>query len=259
MRNICMTVSYDGNGYNGFQTQPSCNTVQDHLEHAIFLLTGEKLKITASGRTDAGVHARGQVFNFYTNSVIPIERWCLAINARLPDNIIVWNARLVPDHFHSRRSAKRKTYRYTIRCGKYPDLFKRHIEFHHPTPLDVQAMREGLSHLVGEHDFTTFCTSRTDKKMLVRTIYEARLECDPMENDLNSYAMHIYLTANGFLYNMVRIIIGTLLQVGVGKRSSSNVKEILEAKNRSLAGPTAMPHGLMLWDVFYNEENALDS
>jgi tRNA pseudouridine38-40 synthase len=254
VRNILMTVSYDGAPYNGFQTQPGLKTVQDELEQAIKMLTGEELKITASGRTDSGVHARGQVFNFYTDSQIPLERWCMAINSRLPKDIIVRNAVEVPEAFHSRRSAKRKTYRYTIRCGRNPDVFKRHLEFHHPAPLDVEAIREALQHLVGKHDFSSFCSSRTAKTDFVRTIYEARLECEPFESDLRSFAFHIFLTGSGFLYNMVRIIVGTLLQVGEGKRSSLEMKAILEARNRAMAGPTAMAHGLMLWEVFYKED-----
>ncbi|WP_284642597.1 tRNA pseudouridine(38-40) synthase TruA [Paenibacillus silviterrae] len=255
MRNICMTVSYDGTAYNGFQVQPGLNTIQGHLEHSIKLLTGEDLKITASGRTDAGVHARYQVFNFITQSQIPLKNWCLAVNTRLPDDIRVWSAMEVPLEFHSRRSAKRKTYRYTIRHGRYPNLFLRHLEYHHYAPLDVEAMREGLQHLVGEHDFTSYCSPLTaPEKSRIRTIYEARIECEPVDPAWNSYAMHIYLTGNGFLYNMVRIIVGTLLQVGQGKRSSEEMRTILEGKSRKLAGPTAVAHGLMLWEVFYDEQ-----
>lgn len=246
-----MKVSYDGTAYHGFQIQPGKITIQECLEQAIRILTGESVKVRSSGRTDAGVHARGQVFNFHTASKIPIERWAMALNARLPEDIVVRDARIVPDDFHSRRSAKRKTYRYTIRYGKLPDLFRRHLEFHHPTKLDLEAMREGLKWLVGQHDFVSFCSARSTKLSTVRTIYEARLECEPWDEELGSCAVHVYLTGNGFLYNMVRIIVGTLLQVGEGKRTSADISSILEAKNRKAAGPTAMPHGLMLWEVFY--------
>ncbi|MBP1153585.1 MULTISPECIES: tRNA pseudouridine(38-40) synthase TruA [unclassified Paenibacillus] len=254
MRNICITISYDGTAYNGFQTQPEKKTVQDHLEHAILKLTGEEIKLTSSGRTDAGVHARGQVVNFYTSSCIPIERWCLAINSWLPRDIIVWDAMQVADGFHARRSAKQKTYRYTIRCGRYIDTFKRHFEVHHPTSLNVEAMRAGLNQLIGEHDFTSFCSTRSVAPSHIRNIYDAWIECEPVDEDLQSFAMHIYITGNGFLYNMVRIITGTLIQIGEGKRQSSEMRSILEAKDRSMAGPTAMPHGLMLWKVFYGEK-----
>jgi len=254
MRNICMTVSYDGTAYNGFQTQPSQNTVQDVLEHAILALTGEEVKLTSSGRTDAGVHARGQVINFYTESKIPVHRWCMALNTRLPADIVVSSAREVDLAFHATRSAVRKTYRYTIRCGRHPDLFKRHMEFFHPTALNTEAMREGLQWLVGTHDFTSFCSVRSTKRSHVRTIYEARLECEPADSVLQSFPIHIYLTGNGFLYNMVRIVAGTLIQVGEGKRTSDSIRDILAAQSRSKAGPTAIPQGLMLWEVLYNEE-----
>ncbi|PZE19110.1 tRNA pseudouridine(38-40) synthase TruA [Paenibacillus xerothermodurans] len=253
MRNIRMTVSYDGTSYSGFQTQPIKNTVQDVLEGALLSLTGETIKITSSGRTDAGVHSRGQVINFHTASKIPVHRWCLALNSLLPPDIVVSNAQEVADTFHARRSAVQKTYRYTIRCGRHPDLFKRHYEFHHPTPLNTDAMQAGLQWLLGRHDFTSFCSVRSTKLSNIRTILKARLECEPLDPLLNSYAIHIYVTGNGFLYNMVRIIVGTLLQVGEGKRTSDSIKEILEAQNRAKAGPTAMAHGLTLWEVVYDQ------
>ncbi|WP_079914962.1 tRNA pseudouridine(38-40) synthase TruA [Paenibacillus sp. 32352] len=252
MRNICMTVSYDGTAYNGFQTQPSLNTIQDVLEQAVHSLTGEKVKLTSSGRTDAGVHARGQVINFYTESKIPIERWCMALNTRLPDDIVVSGAREVDLAFHATRSAVQKTYRYSIRCGRHPDLFKRHMEFYHPTALNTDAMAEGLKWLIGTHDFTSFCSVRSTKLSHVRTLFDARLECEPVDPQLQSFTIHIYLTGNGFLYNMVRIVAGTLIQVGEGKRSSESIRDILAARNRAKAGPTAVPHGLMLWEVLYN-------
>ncbi|MEK8132733.1 tRNA pseudouridine(38-40) synthase TruA [Paenibacillus filicis] len=253
MRNICITVSYDGAGYNGFQVQPGLNTVQHQLEQAIRWLTGEEVKIHASGRTDAGVHARGQVFHFHTGSKIPVTRWGMALNGRLPHDIRIWDVREVPLEFHSRRWAKRKTYRYAIRCGKIFDPMTRHMEFYHPPSLDLDAMREALSYVEGEHDFTSFCSVRTKAVSHVRTIYEARLDCAWTDEHLRSSVIHIYLTGNGFLYNMVRIIVGTLLQIGEGKRKASDMKRILEAQDRGAAGPTAMAHGLTLWEVFYEE------
>lgn len=248
-----MRVSYAGQAYAGFQTQPGLNTIQDQLESAIRQLTGEELKITASGRTDAGVHARGQVINFYTESSIPVNRWCMAINARLPDDILVWDADEVPLQFHARRSAIRKTYRYTIRCGRHADLFRRDQEFHHPTPLDTQSMQAGLQALIGRHDFTSYCSKRTMTISNVRTVYDASLEIGERDPILQSYLIHLHISGNGFLYNMVRIITGTLIQVGEGKRKPEDMALILAAKDRSLAGPTAVPHGLMLWEVNYAE------
>ncbi|SMF69124.1 tRNA pseudouridine38-40 synthase [Paenibacillus uliginis N3/975] len=255
MRNLLMKVSYDGTNYNGFQTQPGGNTVQDLLEDAIELLSGEKLKITASGRTDAGVHARGQVFNFYTASKIPVERWCIALNSRLSEDIVVTDAVEVPLEFHSRREAKQKTYRYTINANQFPDLFNRRYQFHHHGRLDITAMEEGLRHLIGTHDFTTFASRKSTKPSHVRTIYDAWIEtdtsmCRPGTRDQG--IIHTYVTGSGFLQHMVRIIMGTLMEVGEGKRTPESISVILEAKNRATAGPTAMSTGLMLWDVEYD-------
>jgi tRNA pseudouridine38-40 synthase len=253
VRNLRFTISYDGTRYSGFQTQPRGNTVQDMLEHAIALLTGEKVKVISSGRTDAGVHARGQVINFTTSSTIPVERWCLALNTRLPNDIVVLTAEEVPFTFHSRKSAKRKTYCYNIRMSRFPNVFRRNYEFHHYTPLHVEAMREALECLVGEHDFTSFCTVRTDKDVRVRTIYEARIvaETDELSDDQKMGSLRVIITGSGFLYNMVRIIVGTLFQIGEGKRASSDMQRILQARDRSQAGPTAEAIGLTLWKVEY--------
>ncbi|WP_270168015.1 tRNA pseudouridine(38-40) synthase TruA [Paenibacillus sp. SYP-B4298] len=245
MRNICMTVSYDGTAYNGFQIQPIGRTIQGEIERVLHVLTGETIKIHGSGRTDAGVHARGQVFHFHTESQIPVDRWAIALNSRLPDDIVILSAEEKPLEFHSRRSAKRKTYRYSIRTGKHPNVFTRHYEFHHYSLLDVEAMRAALVCLEGEHDFTTFTSIHSTKQSHVRTIYEAKLV---QEGDV----LHTYFTGNGFLYNMVRIIMGTLMRVGEGKIQAEEMPHILAACDRSKAGPKAMAHGLTLWSVEYN-------
>lgn len=252
MRNIKVTISYDGTAYYGFQSQPDGNTIQDKIEAAINALTGEQLKIVSSGRTDAGVHARRQVINFITSSAIPAERWCHALNARLPEDIVALHAAEMPLTFHSRRDAISKTYCYRIRYNRYRNVFQRQYEYHHYGKLDLDAMSEALRYLQGTHDFTSFCSVRSDKPSHVRTIYEARLEFHPDPGDENmGGTIYIYLVGNGFLYNMVRIMVGTILQVGQGKRAREQIKTILEAKDRSLAGPTAMAHGLTLWDVEY--------
>jgi tRNA pseudouridine38-40 synthase len=254
MRNMAMLASYDGTGYHGFQTQPDGNTVQDKLEAALYQLSGERVKITGSGRTDAGVHARAQVFNFHTNFPIPVERWCLALNSRLPRDIVVRAAREVPASFHARRSVKRKTYRYSIQRSKFTDVFYRNTRFHHPLPLSVEAMRVALSAFVGEHDFTSFCSARTPVESHVRTIFGARLLYEPYRDpdDGDAGVIHLELTGNGFLYNMVRIIAGTVIEVGEGKRAPDSIPGILAGMNRGLAGPTAVPHGLILWNVDYD-------
>ncbi|MBP1996398.1 tRNA pseudouridine(38-40) synthase TruA [Paenibacillus eucommiae] len=253
MKNLKFIISYDGTAYSGFQTQPGGNTIQDKLEDTIFKLTGESVKVISSGRTDAGVHARRQVINFITNSVIPVERWCLALNTRLPKDIVALSAEEAPLTFHSRKSAKRKTYCYAVRVARFPNVFQRKFEFHHYTPLHIEAMREALECLIGEHDFTSFCTVRTDKEIRVRTIYEARIEVEPdaMSDDTKAGSLRVMITGSGFLYNMVRIIVGTLFQIGEGKRDSSDMRRILEACDRSQAGPTAEANGLTLWNVEY--------
>lgn len=256
MRNICMKVNYDGTSYYGFQTQPGGNTIQDYIEDAIFSLTGERLKITASGRTDAGVHAYGQVFNFLTESRIPLHRWCLALNAWLPEDIILTEATEVPLEFHARHMAKRKTYRYTVNANRFPDIFHRRTQMHHPTGLDVEAMKQGLQLLIGTHDYTSFASRHSQKTNHVRTVYDAHMTVDysfsrPGSDDQG--IIHTYFTGNGFLQHMVRIMMGTLLEIGEGKKQPEDIQHILAAKNRSAAGPTAVAHALMLWKVDYEE------
>lgn len=249
MRNIAVKVSYDGAQFNGFQSQlePHLRTVQQEIEKSLKALTGEEINIIGSGRTDAGVHAMGQVFNFHTKSVIPAERWAIALNTRLPKDIVILEAFEVPEHFHSRRSAKRKTYRYSIDRGKFPDVFTREYCFHYPMRLDAEAMAKALPYVIGEHDFTSFTSIHSTKPHHIRTIYEAYFEQQGSK-------LHMYVTGNGFLYNMVRVIMGTLLWVGQGKLKPEDMKRILEGKSRSLAGPTAMPHGLTLVEVEYPDE-----
>jgi len=251
MKTLVMTVSYDGTNYFGFQSQPGGNTIQDKIEEAIRHLTGEPAAVVASGRTDAGVHARAQVFHFHTSSSIPLERWTMALNSRLPPDIRILEARMADPEFHARRSAKKKTYRYTINGNRIPDVFQRFYQFHHPGPLDVEAMRHALRALVGEHDFTSFCSVKSTQPSHVRTIYDAWIETDPPQLAGSQGLIHIYVTGSGFLQHMVRIIVGTLIEIGECKRDASEMADILAAKDRLRAGPTAMAHGLMLWEVFY--------
>lgn len=254
VRNLMMIIGYDGTGYAGFQVQPQVDTVQGRLEQAIEKLTGEQIKVHGSGRTDAGVHARAQVAHFHTESKIPAERWCLALNSRLPDDIVVYEVREVPLAFHSRRSAKRKTYHYCIQQSKFPTWMYGRDRIHIPQRLDYKKMQQGLTAVVGEHDFTSFCSTRTDKVDHVRHIYQAELEWvpEPLPGDESAGVLILKITGNGFLYNMVRIIMGTLIQIGRGKRPPEDMKRILEARDRGAAGPTAVAHGLTLWQVEYD-------
>lgn len=253
MRNLCMTVSYDGTAYNGFQSQPHHNTIQDKMQEAIRVLTGAKVKITGSGRTDAGVHARKQVFNFYTDSAIPIERWPIALNSRLPEDIVVGSCKEVPSEFHARHCASRKTYRYTIYCAKRPDLFARHMQIFLPKRLDINRMKEALHVVVGEHDFSSFCAADDGAEHHVRTILSASLECVEYQQPPESEKIYITITGTGFLYHMVRNIAGTLIEVGQRKRTVDDMQRILESCERKQAGPTAPAKGLMLYDVEYDQ------
>lgn len=244
MRNIALIVSYDGTAYRGFQTQPGGGTVQDELERAIRSLTGEENRIEGSGRTDAGVHALGQVVSFRTASPIPIVKWALALNGRLPGDIIVRSAHEMPEDFHARYSAVRKTYRYSLSTGKYPNIFTARFRHHHYRPLDVDAMREGIRFFIGEHDYTAFSSAGAPRKSNVRTIYAAWLEHEGED-------LHLHWTGSGFLYNMVRIMAGTLIEVGEGKKAPGHIPAILQRKDRNMAGPTAPAQGLALWQVEY--------
>ncbi|MDP5276911.1 tRNA pseudouridine(38-40) synthase TruA [Chengkuizengella axinellae] len=249
MRNICMIVSYDGTSYSGFQTQVNQETIQDVIEDKLQRITGEKIKIISSGRTDAGVHARAQVFNFHTNSSIPTKRWCLAINDWLPKDIVVRAAYDVPLDFHARKWAKSKTYVYSINNHRYKDVFKQKYQLHYPTFLNTDEMKLALEHIVGEHDFTSFCSLKSDKSSHIRTIQRADLEVyNPSEFENR---IDITITGNGFLRQMVRIIVGTLIEIGAGKRKSEDMKIILAAKDRLKAGSTALSDGLTLWEVHY--------
>lgn len=253
MRNIALVIGYDGTAYSGFQTQPGGNTIQDKLEEAIRQLTGETVKLYGSGRTDAGVHARAQVANFHTDSAIPADRWPFALNTRLPADIRVYGAWEAEPDFHARKSAKRKTYRYRIERSRHPDLFHSRTRLHHPRPLDIPAMKQALGYVQGEHDFTSFCSIHSVSQSHVRTIYEARLDHERLHlpGDDQAELITIELTGNGFLYNMVRIIVGTVIEVGQGKRAPEEIRRILLARDRAQAGPTAPAHGLILWQVQY--------
>lgn len=242
---IKCTVSYDGGNYGGYQLQDNRETIQQMLEEALEKIVKKHTRIYASGRTDAGVHARGQVFHFRTEISIPEDRWAMAFNALLPEDIRVLSAEKVPDSFHSRFSAKEKVYRYCIWNRRVADVFSRRYSWHIPYALNLEAMREGAVYLIGEHDFTSFCSIRSTVEDKTRNIYE--IVIDKEESGM------IWLTfrGNGFLYNMVRIIVGTLVNVGAGKRTPASVKDILTGKNRDLAGKTAPAHGLFLWEVKY--------
>ena len=244
MRNIKLTIEYDGKDFHGWQKQPNRLNIQGEIERAIEQVTGEKVDLIASGRTDAGVHALAQVANFKTNSDMPIEKIPIAINSQVRRSIRIQNAEEVDEKFHSRLSCKRKTYRYVINNSKYGSAIYRNLCYHLPMKLNVEEMKKAISYFVGEHDFKAFKSSGTSSKSSVRTIYQAQIITEG-EN------IAIDLTGNGFLYNMVRIISGTLVEVGLGKIKPEEIPEIIESKDRSHAGKTLPPHGLMLINVEY--------
>ena len=245
MRNIKLIIEYDGKDFNGWQKQPNKLNIQGEIEKAIERITGEKVDLMASGRTDAGVHAIGQVANFKTNSNIPIEKIPIALNTNLKKSIIIKSAEEVEERFHSRLNCKRKTYRYIINNSKYGTAIYRNLETHIPVKLNIQKMQEAVKYFEGEHDFKAFKASGTSSKSSVRTIYKA--EVIQKENE----KIYIELTGSGFLYNMVRIISGTLVDVGLGKIEPEEIKNIIKSQKRENAGKTLPPQGLYLVKVEY--------
>ena len=245
MRNIKLVIEYDGKEFNGWQKQPDKLNIQGTIEKSIEAITGEQVDLTASGRTDRGVHALGQVANFKTNSNIPIEKMAIAINSNLKKSIRILSAEEVDDKFHSRLTCKRKTYRYIINNSEYGTAIYRNLETHIPLKLEVEKMQEAVKFFEGEHDFKAFRASGTSSKSSVRTIYNAEVKQMPDER------IFIELTGNGFLYNMVRIIAGTLVEVGIGKIEPSEIENIIKSKNREMAGKTLPPQGLYLVKVEY--------
>ena len=245
MRNIKLTIEYDGKDFNGWQKQPNKLNIQGEIERAIENVTGEKVELIASGRTDAGVHALGQVANFKTTSNFPIEKFPIAINSQVKNSIRIQSAEEVDEKFHSRFNCKKKTYRYVIDNSKYGTAIYRNIVYHMPIKLDVEEMKKAIKYFEGEHDFKAFKSSGTSSKSSVRTIYSANIITEGTN-------IAIILTGNGFLYNMVRIIAGTLVDVGLGKIKARDIPEIIESKDRQKAGKTLPPQGLMLLSVEYD-------
>lgn len=246
MRNIKLVLAYDGSDFSGWQTQPDRRTVQETLEQALSKLAGgERIRVNASGRTDAGVHACGQVANFYSAACrLAGVELCRAVNAHLPDDVVVWHAEDVPQAFDANHDAVRKLYRYVIHDGPFPSPFLRRYCCPSKRRLDAAAMGRAAECLRGRHDFHSFETEWPNRMSSVRTITHLAL---------NRFGDYIWLDveADGFLYNMVRAIAGTLINVGRGYWPESQVRQILEAEDRTQAGPTAPAQGLFLMRVTY--------
>jgi tRNA pseudouridine38-40 synthase len=247
MRNIKLTLCYDGTDFHGWQRQPGLRTVQEVLEVAIERLTGIRTSTIASGRTDAGVHALGQSVNFLTASRHSIDTFVRALNAMMPRDVRVLDAAERPQSFHSTLDAKSKRYRYVIDNARIASPFQLRYRWHVPHPLDTRAMGRAARALLGRHDFRSFETDWPNRMSSVRTIVDLAVE---RQGD----TVTIEVEADGFLYNMVRSIAGTLTLVGTGKRPESWVAEVLAAERRVEAGPTAPPQGLFLVVVRYGDE-----
>ncbi|WP_079708129.1 tRNA pseudouridine(38-40) synthase TruA [Paraliobacillus ryukyuensis] len=240
------TVSYDGTAYAGYQVQPNAVTIQEIIEKCLRKMhKGQAIRIHASGRTDANVHAIGQTFHFDTNLAIPEHNWKQALNALLPNDIFVSSVQQVADDFHARFDVTAKEYRYYVRNAKDQDVFQRNYSFHVGETMNLAKMQQACHFIEGEHDFTSFCAANAGVKgSKVRTIYQATCE-------KNRDTLIFTFKGSGFLYNMVRILVGTLLEIGKGKREPSDIVEILTSKDRTKAGRTAPAHGLFLQSVTY--------
>ncbi|TQK41828.1 tRNA pseudouridine38-40 synthase [Brevibacillus sp. AG162] len=244
MKRLRCVLAYDGTDFSGFQVQPDQVTVQGEIEAALNRVTGEDIQVFGSGRTDAGVHARGQVIHFDTSSNIPMDKWRFVLNNQLPDSIVIRTVEEVDASFHARFDVQVKEYRYCIDNNPVANVFRHRYADHVRFPLDVDAMQQAAHYLVGEHDFTSFCSAKTFVEDKVRTVYGLTVE---------KIGDEVWVTCrgNGFLYNMVRIIVGTLVEVGQGKRSPAELKVILAACDREKAGKTAPAKGLTMWEVVY--------
>lgn len=239
-----LIIAYDGTNYNGFARQPNGTTIVETLEEAVEKIVQHKVYILGAGRTDTGVHAKGQCCIFDSDTKVPVERLAKAINSKLPMDIAVQSVEKVSDDFHPRFGAKRKTYRYQIMNSKQRDPFSYKYALMYPYDVDLEKMKAAAQKMVGTHDFKCFCAAKTDVKDTVRTIYDIQIY---QQDNLIS----VDICGNGFLYNMVRIIIGTLLKVNEGKLSADDITRIIESKDRNLAGPTAPPQGLTMLEIIY--------
>jgi tRNA pseudouridine38-40 synthase len=263
MRNLKLTLAYDGTHYSGWQVQPDRPSIQGTLREAFFQLTGEQVTINAAGRTDAGVHALGQVANIRTATKLPLERLRLGLQHYLPDDIGTREIAEVPFEFHATLSARRKMYRYVVRPSRLRDPFSRSYAWRVSHDLDAAAMAEAAHALVGTHDFKCFETQGSPRADTVRTLFQAGVMRAPegaifsAEKEPGCTAgpyIFVEVTGDGFLYNMVRAIAGTLVEVGLGKRSPASMATLLEEGSRATAGQTAPPHGLFLVRVEYEED-----
>ncbi len=244
-RNIKLVLEYDGARFSGWQVQPELRTVQGAVEEAVAKLTGEACRVTGASRTDAGVHALGQVANFHASREYPPEVFKRALNALLPRDVAVKDAGDADEDFDARHRARRKLYRYIIHNRRERSVFDQDYSWYHPVNLDMEAMREAALFFTGEHDFSSFRSSTCSAKSPVRNLYGI----DISQNDSR---IRIEMSASGFLKQMARTIVGTLVSVGEGRLLPGRIPGIIEARDRSAAGPTAPARGLFLVSVDYD-------
>ncbi len=240
-------IAYDGTNFNGFQKQPNGRTVQEEIEQTLTkMANGKEITVFGSGRTDAGVHAMGQVIHFDYPEERPLERMRFALDTQSPEDIAVKKVAIVSEDFHARYLVKEKTYQFRVDIGKPRSPFRRHYASYFPYPIDVEKIQRALPDLLGTHDFTSFCASGSSIEDKVRTIYEAKMEVNETGDELL-----FTFRGNGFLYKMIRILVGTLLKIGNGRLAEDSIPEIIAKKERNAAGPTAHPEGLYLYEVKY--------
>lgn len=244
---VLLRVAYDGTEYCGWQIQPGQKTIEGTLKDALIALLGETVELIGASRTDTGVHSLGNVAVFDTNTRIPAEKICYALNQRLPEDIVVQESKEVSADFHPRHCSSTKTYEYRILNRKFPIPTLRRDTYFYYRRLDVAAMQKAAAYLVGTHDFASFCSVNAQVQTTVRTVYDCQVE---QKDDL----ITVRVTGAGFLYNMVRIIAGTLIQVGVGAMQPEDIRAIIEGCDRTLAGPTAPACGLTMIGITFDEE-----
>lgn len=244
MRNIKLLIQYEGTAYAGWQRQDNALGIQEVIEEAIKKVTGEEVRLIGSGRTDRKVHALGQVANFHTSSQIPGHKFKYALNIKLPEDIQIIKSKEVDKNFHSRYDAKGKRYKYIIYNSPLANPIYRNFSYHIDKELDIYSMEKTARHFIGSHDFKSFMGPRTGTVNTIRTISKIDMR---KENEL----IYITIEGNSFLRHMIRIIVGTLVYVGIGKFEEQDIPKIIEARDRTKAGPTAPPQGLFLEKVYY--------
>lgn len=249
MKKVLLVVAYEGTAYHGWQVQPNGITIESVLNEKLSELLGEEIVVTGASRTDSGVHSLGNIAVFDTSARMPAEKISYALNQRLPEDIVVQESYEVPPDFHPRKCKSRKTYEYRILNRKFPIPTLRKDTYFYYRPLDVERMQQAAEYFVGVHDFKSFCSIHTQALETVREIYSCQVR---KQDDI----VTIRITGAGFLYNMVRIIAGTLIQVGIGELEPEEIPVILKKCDREAAGPTAPAHGLtMIGVTFEKEEN----